>query len=138
MIAKKNEDNYLLYLFVGAIVYTIGYEIVHPQYKSFGHFVGMMGVCCSFYFYTRCCLDYLFDTDRTIQVILKIFIFYAFVVIFRGLLNGINSGTLIDILTQKRGVLGYLTPLVLLYFVKFSDIRLIFRVCYIACYISII
>ncbi len=137
MQSKTRIPSSLKFLLWGVVLYTIAYNILWPINKLLGHGAGIIGIVFAFYFYASTIKTYI-GQGKSIKIHLYLFIFYALVVILRGLLdNGVTSRIIIDFITQKRSILGYLTPLVLLYSVRFKDIKNVYRICYYASWIAI-
>jgi hypothetical protein len=125
-------------LFWGAIIHTLAYNVIHPYSKMLGHIMALVGILMCVYFY---CINFIIFVQKhnRLQPLQVILIIYSLIVIIRGFITNDldNHQKITTILANNRGVLGYLTPLILFYTPQKKDIKTFYRISYICSWFAI-
>ncbi len=128
----------LAFAISGVLISTIAHNIIFQISSSIANFTSLFGVLiffCAFAYYRITLFPPL---DNSTRVIFYLLIIYILSVLLRWGDAPITKVTIIRIVTDKYGVMGFLTPLIVFLGSKRINIQTIFRLSYISSLIGIL
>lgn len=135
---KFKKQSPIAFIIWGILIYTLAYNVIYPLNKYMGHIGGLFGILVTFYSLFQIKHKFHLQMKGFDRFLMFFFFSYILVVIFRGLSEPITQDTFINLVTNKRGIIGYLTPFILFLGIRKIDIHIIFKFCYISAIIGVI
>jgi len=124
------------YIIWGILIYTFSYNILYSIDKYIGHVFGLVGVLIAF-------ISIKYPKYKPLKNGETFFLFYTlliwlFIVYIRGFFSPNATNAFIDFVSNRKGIVAYLTPCILFFGIRSLNIRTIFRLCYISVIIGIL